>query len=253
MFSLSNKIALVTGGSRGIGLAIAQALGQAGATVVITARKKDELLAAKNYLSDLGIETIALQHDLSDRSTTVALVAQIIDQVGGIDILVNNAGATWGATAIDHSQDAWDKVVGVNLNGTWALTQEVARSCMIPRRSGSIITIASVAGMLGNAPHNMHTIAYNTTKGAQINMVRALAGEWGQLGIRVNAILPGWFPTKMTHATLENDTNVVQSIPLGRLGEDVDLFGPIVFLASDASQYVTGHALAVDGGMLAVK
>lgn len=253
MFSLINKVALVTGGSRGLGLAMSKALGLAGATIVITARKIDELRDAQSTLESLGIHAVALCNDLADRSSIPALVDEVLDRVGPIDILVNNAGATWGAPAEEYSQAAWDKVINVNINGTWALTQEVARRCMIPRQQGSIITIASAAGVFGNAPGQMQTVAYNTSKAGQINMTRSLAGEWGKYGIRVNSLLPGWFPTRMTHGTLEFQDEASNSLPMGRFGTDEDLAGPIVFLASEAARYVTGHALAVDGGMLAVK
>jgi gluconate 5-dehydrogenase len=254
MFDLRGKIALVTGGSRGLGFAMARTLGLAGATVVITARKQQELDEAVAELTDAGCAASAIRNDLADPASIPSLVEDVLTRFGKIDVLVNNAGATWGANAENMPIEAWRKVVEVNLNGTWALTQEVARRSMIPRRQGSIVIISSLLGTLGNRPGEHATVAYNTTKAAQINLARTLAGEWGVHGVRVNCILPGWFLTKMTNGTLTGEVGAryVEAIPLARLGESEDLAGPILFLASDASCYVTGQSLAVDGGRSAV-
>jgi NAD(P)-dependent dehydrogenase (short-subunit alcohol dehydrogenase family) len=254
MFDLKGRVALVTGGSRGLGLQMAAALGRAGCRLVITARKEVELHEALARLQSEGLEATSYQNDLSDLNSFDALVNRIADSCGNLDILVNNAGATWGGPAEGLAMQNWLKVINVNLNGTWALTQAVARRFMIPRRKGSIIFVASVQGLGGVAPGGTPTVAYNTTKAAQINLARTLAAEWGPHNVRVNALLPGWLPTKMTHATLEAEgSRLLTRIPLGRLGDpDRDLGGPIVFLASDAARYVTGQALAVDGGLSSV-
>jgi gluconate 5-dehydrogenase len=171
-----------------------------------------------------------------------------------IDILVNNAGCNWAAPAEDYPDDGWQKVMRLNVDAQFFLAREVGRRAMIPKRSGKIVNIASIAGLFGNPPDwEMRTIAYNTSKGALVNMTRALAAEWGRYNINVNAICPGFFPSKMTQATLERiDRSVLAMTPLGRLGGDEDLKGAVVFLASEASRHVTGQAIAVDGGVTAV-
>ena len=173
---------------------------------------------------------------------------------GQIDILVNNAGCNWAAPAEDYPDDGWRKVMSLNVDAQFFITREVGRRSMIPRRSGKIVNIASIAGLFGNPPKwGMRTMAYNTSKGALVNMTRALAAEWGPYNINVNAICPGFFPSKMTKATLERiDRDVLELTPLGRLGGDEDLKGCVVFLASEASRHITGQAIAVDGGTTAL-
>jgi NAD(P)-dependent dehydrogenase (short-subunit alcohol dehydrogenase family) len=251
---LQGKVCLITGGSRGLGLSMASSLGLAGSRVVITARKSDELEQARGALSDRGIDVFSFCHDLSDIESSVPLVDKIADEVGDIDVLINNAGATWGAPASEVDWRGWQKVMDVNLNGTWALTQAVAKKCMLPRKTGSIINVASVAGLFGVAPGATPTVAYCTSKAGQINLTRALAGEWGRYNVRVNALLPGWFPTKMAKDTIEeHSAHYLARIPLGRFGDtETDLEGPILFLASNASKYVTGQTLTVDGGLTSV-
>ncbi|HEX7044962.1 MAG TPA: SDR family oxidoreductase [Burkholderiales bacterium] len=248
LFDLTGKTALITGGSRGLGLQMAEALGEMGAKVALTARKADELETAAAALARQGIEVLTIPHDLSKTETIPGMVGQVIERLGGIDILVNNAGATWGAPAEEHPPEAWHKVMNLNVHGTFFLTQEVGRRCMIPKRAGKIINIASIAGLAGNPP-GMHTIAYNTSKGALVNFTRALAAEWGRYGINVNAICPGFFPSKMSRGILEKiEQAVIAMTPLQRLGGDEDLKGAVVFLASDASRHITGQYIAVDGG-----
>jgi len=250
LFRLAGKTALITGGSRGLGFAMAQALGAAGAEVIIAARKQDELDTAYRALIAAGIQTIALRHDVSDATRADAFVESVLKETRQIDILVNNAGATWGAPAAAYPAEGWRKVMDVNVNGAWALTQAVAVRSMIPRRTGSIIMISSVLGLGGGRPGSLSTLAYNVAKAAQVNLTKSLAAEWGAHGIRVNAILPGWIPTKMSKATLAEHGDTWLSVtPLGRFGAPEELAGPILFLASDASSYVTGHALVVDGGL----
>jgi NAD(P)-dependent dehydrogenase (short-subunit alcohol dehydrogenase family) len=248
LFDLSGKVALITGGSRGLGLQMAEALGEMGAKVAICARKRDELDAAEANLTQAGITAKAYVADLANGDTAGALTDQVLADFGQIDILVNNAGATWGASAEDYPTDAWQKVIALNLNGTFFLTQAVGKKSMIPRRTGKVITIASIAGLQGNPPP-MFTIAYNTTKGGLVNFTRALAAEWGRHGINVNAIAPGFFPSKMSAGLLSKMGDAITAAtPLQRLGGDEDLKGAIVFLASDASRHMTGQILAIDGG-----
>lgn len=251
LFNLEGKVALVTGGSRGLGLQIAEGLGDMGCKVAITARKADELAEAKQHLSARGIEVVAIANDLSKVDHIPAMVAEVVAHLGPIDILVNNAGATWGAKAEEYPNEAWRKVMTLNIDAMFHLSREVGKRCMIPRRSGKIVNVASIAGLRGGPP-DMHTIAYNTSKGAAVNFTRALASEWGGYDINVNAVCPGFFPTKMASGILEKiGERVVRGTPLKRLGGDEDLKGVVVFLASAAARHVTGQCIAVDGGVSA--
>jgi NAD(P)-dependent dehydrogenase (short-subunit alcohol dehydrogenase family) len=196
------------------------------------------------------VECLAISGDLAVPASIARVVDGVLTPWGHIDILVNNAGANWAAPAEDYPDDGWRKVMALNIDAQFALSREVGKRTMIPRRTGKIINIASIAGLFGNPPAwQMQTIAYNTSKGALINFTRALAAEWGRHNINVNAICPGFFPSKMTRATLERiDRAVIDLTPLGRLGSDDDLQGAVVYLASEASRHVTGQALVVDGG-----
>jgi len=248
LFDLGGKTALITGGSRGLGLQMAEALGEMGCKVVITARKPNELAEAAAHLGQLGIECLTITGDLSKFEAIPGLVDQVLAKFGGIDILVNNAGATWGAPAEDTPDEAWNKVMKLNIDAMFFLSREVGKRVMIPQKSGKIINIASVAGLSGGPP-DMTTIAYNTSKGAAVNFTRALASEWGKYNINVNAICPGFFPSKMSQVLLEKiEKMVVAATPLHRLGGEEDLKGVVVFLASAASRHITGQYIAVDGG-----
>jgi len=248
LFSLEGKVALVTGGSRGLGLQAAEGLGEMGAKLILTARKADELAEAQAHLKGLGIEAQVIANDLSKFDQIPGMVDQALKAYGQIDILVNNAGANWAAPAEDYPDEAWYKVMGLNVNAPFFLSREVGKRAMIPRQSGKIINVASIAGLKGNSP-GVTMVAYNTSKAAAVNMTRALASEWGRYNINVNALCPGFFPTKMTHGLLDKiGDSVVARAPLHRLGGEEDLKGAIVFLASEASRHITGHALPVDGG-----
>jgi len=248
LFDLTSKIVLITGGSRGLGLQMAEALGEMGAKVAISARKANELAEAEAHLQKLGIDVLTIPHDLSKLDTIPNLVDQVVAKYGTIDILVNNAGATWAAPAENHPVDAWHKVMNLNVNAMFLLCQEVGRRCMIPRKSGKVINLASVLGLTGGPPDGT-TIAYNTSKGAVLNFTRTLASEWGKYNINVNAICPGWFPTKMSAGLLEKiGATVIAATPLHRLGGEEDIKGTLVFLASEASRHVTGQYVSVDGG-----
>jgi NAD(P)-dependent dehydrogenase (short-subunit alcohol dehydrogenase family) len=252
LFSLEGRTALVTGGSRGLGLQIAQALGEAGARLMLTSRKASDLEEAVAGLHRSGIDARWIAADCSREQDIRAMADEAMECMGGIDILVNNAGAAWGAPAEEHPVDAWDKVMNLNVRGYFILSQQVARRSMIPRQRGRIINVASIAGLGGNPP-GMQTIAYNTSKGAVVNFTRALACEWGRHGINVNAICPGFFPSRMTQGTLERmGEELASHAPLQRLGDEDDLKGTALLFASDAGKHITGQWLAVDGGVSVV-
>ena len=249
LMDLTGKVALVTGGSRGLGLQIAEALGEMGARLALTARKADELAQAKAHLERTNLEVFTLPCDHSKAASIQTAVESIMQHFGQVDILVNNAGATWGAPAEEHPLEAWQKVMDLNVTGLFLTTQLVGKLSMIPRRYGRIVNIASIAGLLGNDARLQRSLAYNTSKGGVVNLTRALAAEWGQYNITVNAIAPGFFPSKMTKWILGEigDTTIAQT-PLARLGGDEDLQGLAVLFASDASAHITGQIVAVDGG-----
>ena len=253
LFDLSGKTALITGGSRGLGLQIAEALGEMGAKVAITARKAGELAEAKAHLKGLGVEALTVVNDLQDTASVQPMVEQVLKHHGQIDILVNNAGAAWGAPAEDHPLEAWYKVINLNLTAVFLVSQAVAKLSMIPRKYGRIINLASIAGLVGTDPRMMPTIAYNASKGGVVNFTRSLAVEWAHYGITVNAIAPGVFPSKMSQGMIDKAEQVILEItPMKRLGTDFDLKGLAVLLASDASAYITGQIVAVDGGLVAM-
>jgi NAD(P)-dependent dehydrogenase (short-subunit alcohol dehydrogenase family) len=249
LFDLSGRVALITGGSRGLGLQIAEALGEMGAKLAITARKQDELDEAVAHLKSMNIEATPIVHDLQAAETVVPMVQSVVAQFGKIDVLVNNAGTTWGAPAEDHPLEAWHKVMNLNLTGAFLAAQACGKLSMIARRHGRIVNVASIAGLIGSPPEVLRTVAYNASKGGLISMTRALAAEWGQFNITVNAICPGFFPSKMTKGTLDRlGAEAGAQAPLKRIGGPEDLKGAAVLFASDASQHITGQYLAVDGG-----
>jgi len=254
LFDLDGRVALVTGGSRGLGLQMAEALGEMGARVSITARKPAELEQAAAHLRDLGIECLPIACDMAEAHAIGPMVARAVEGLGPIDILVNNAGTTWGAAVVDHPLEAWQKVMDLNLTAMFVASQEVGRRCMIPRRRGKVINVASILGLIGsNDTDRPGTIAYNTSKGGVISFTRSLAAEWAQHDINVNAIAPGFFPTKMTRGLMEMlGERVASKAPLNRVGGPEDLKGLTVLLASDACAFITGQVVAVDGGVTAV-
>ena len=254
IFDLSGKTALITGGSRGLGLQMAEALGSYGARVVLSSRKAEELQLAQAHLQALGIEADWVAADGSNEAEIAVLADAAMEKLGQVDILINNAGASWGAPAEDYPVEAWDKVFNLNIRGLFLLTQQIGKRSMIPRKYGRIINIASIAGLRGNPPGAMQTIAYNTSKGALVNFTRTLAGEWGRYGITVNALAPGFFPSKMSNALIKTlgEEALIGNSPLQRLGDDEDLKGAALLFASDAGKHITGQILAVDGGYSAV-
>src|SRR6266446_5212620 len=252
-FRLDGKVALVTGGSRGLGLQIAEALGEAGASVAITARREPGLHEALQRLTDKGITAISAVCDISKNDQVEAAVKQVLDQLEHIDILVNNAGATWGAAFKDIPFEAWDRVIRVNVDGTYFVSRAVGLHMIERGQGGRIINIASVAGLRGSDPSVMPTLPYNTSKGAVVNFTRALAATLAEHNITVNCICPGFFPTRMTAATLERSgERIVAGTPLRRVGNQEDLKGIAVLFASAASSFITGQVIAVDGGATAI-
>lgn len=252
-FELTGKVALITGGSRGLGLQIAEAFADAGAKLILTARKEAELAATRVHLRARGGEAAVISCDLSKLDGIPNVVDRAIATFGPIDILVNNAGTSWSAPMEEHPLHGWQKVMDLNVTSPFVLTQQVGKRCFLPRRTGKVLNIASIGGLGGNrADSGMFTIAYNSSKAAIINFTRALATEWGRYGINVNALAPGFFPSKMSEALIERlQATILPSIPLHRFGGENDLKGPALLLVSEAGRHITGQCIAVDGGATA--
>jgi gluconate 5-dehydrogenase len=252
-FRLDGKVALVTGGSRGLGLQLAEALGEAGASVAITARREQGLQQAVEHLGQRGINAISVTCDISRKEQVESAVNHVLAQLEHIDILVNNAGATWGAPFEEIPFEAWDKVIRTNVDGTYFVSRAVGLHMIHRGQGGSIINIASVAGLRGTDPSVMQTLPYNTSKGAVVNFTRALAAALAEHNITVNCICPGFFPTKMSAGVLgQAGQRIIEGTPLRRVGNDQDLKGIAVLFASPASSFITGQVIAVDGGATAI-
>jgi gluconate 5-dehydrogenase len=231
---------------------MAEGLAEAGANIVLCSRKKEACQQVADRLARLDVKTLALTCDISQPEDIKNVVHQTIETFGRIDILINNSGATWGAPVEEMPLEAWQKVMNINVTGTFLMSQEAGKE-MIKQKAGKIINIASIAGLGGTDPQYMDTIGYNTSKGAVITFTKDLAVKWGQHNIQVNAIAPGFFPTKMSGAIMEQGKDYFLSqTPLKRFGSEADLKGAAVFLASAASNYITGDILTVDGGVHAM-
>ncbi|GGF25076.1 gluconate 5-dehydrogenase [Halobacillus andaensis] len=250
LFNLKGKTAIVTGGGRGLGEQIAEGLAEAGANVVLCSRKKEACEeVAQRLEKEMQVQTLALSCNVTDPEDIQKVVDETVATFGTIDILVNNSGATWGAPALDMPLEAFQKVMNVNVTGTFLMSQKVGE-VMVKQEFGKIINIASVAGLGGADPRFMDTVGYNASKGAVITFTKDLAVKWGAKNIQVNALAPGFFPTKMSRGVLEQGGDfILDRTPLGRFGSEEDLKGAALFLASNASNYVTGDVLVVDGGM----
>jgi NAD(P)-dependent dehydrogenase (short-subunit alcohol dehydrogenase family) len=250
LFDLSGRVAIVTGGSIGLGRQMAEGLAEMGANLVLCARKKERCEKAAEELKQLGVKTLPLGCDVKDPASIQAVAEDTFKQFGRIDILINNAGTSWGAPVEAMTIEQWNKVIETNLTGTFLFSQAVGK-VMIAQRRGKIINIASVAG-LGGSPPSFSAIGYSASKGGVIIFTKDLACKWGMHNIQVNAIAPGWFPTDMSGKVIErNKEMLLAGIPLARFGGPDDLKGAAVFLASDASNFVTGNILVVDGGQSA--
>ena len=250
LFGLEGRVAIVTGGSVGLGRQMAEGLAEMGANLVLCARKKERCEVAAGELSKLGVKTIGLACDVKDPASIQAVVDTAVKEFGKLDILINNAGTSWGASVEDMTLAQWNKVIETNLTGTFLFAQAAGRM-MIPQRRGKIINISSIAGIRGSLP-KPSAIGYSASKGGVIAFTRDLAFQWGMHNIQVNSIAPGWFPSAMSAKVLErNGEYFLSAIPLGRFGGPQDLKGAVIFLASPASDFVTGHTLVVDGGQSA--
>jgi NAD(P)-dependent dehydrogenase (short-subunit alcohol dehydrogenase family) len=249
-FDLTGKVALVTGASRGIGQAIAVALAEAGADVAIAARRTDDLRETASRIEALGRNALPVALDVTKTQAIDGIISQTAAQMSGIDILVNNAGYEEVRPSIDVDEALWDRIVDTNLKGAFFVAQAAAKAMIAGGGGGSIINLCSLTSYVGIPT----AVPYGSSKSGVIGMTRALASEWAGEGIRVNAIAPGYFRTAMTDVFYENEDwqqAMLDKIPQKRFGTMDDLGGVAVFLASDASLYVTGVSIPVDGGFLA--
>lgn len=252
LFSLKGKTAIITGGGRGLGAQIAQGFAEAGANIVLCSRKVEACEEVAVELAELGVQTLALACDVTKPEDIANVVSKTLESFGQIDILVNNSGASWGTPAVEMPYEAWQKVFDVNVNGTFLMSQAVGK-IMLEQKRGKIINIASIAGLGGTLPDFMDTIGYNASKGAVITLTKDLAVKWGPYGVNVNAIAPGFFPTKMSKVLIERGQDYLMGVtPLKRLGTENDLKGVALFLAAAASDYITGDVIVVDGGMSSI-
>ena len=248
IFDLSGKVALVTGGSRGLGKEMAEGLAESGASLMLLARRAEWLTPTVEEFRTRGFNCEGTLCDVSSEADVQAAVDKTLAVFGQIDILVNNAGITWGQPAEDHSIEKWRQVIDIDLTGAFLFAQRAGRE-MLKRGSGNIVNVASIAGIKGSMPNGQHIIGYVAAKGGMIAMTRELAAKWARRGIRVNAIAPGFFPTRMTEKALETAHPQIESgVPMGRVGSEGELKGVVVFLASAASGYITGQTIVVDGG-----
>lgn len=248
LFDLTGKTAIVTGGSRGIGKEMAEALGEGGANLMLCARRREWLDETVTEFAERGFKTIGKVCDVSQPEQVQAVVDSAIKHFGRVDILVNNAGISWGAMPEDMPLEQWQKVIDVNLTGCFLFAQAAGRE-MLKQNSGSIINIASIAGLTSSANGPFYA-GYVASKAGLIGLTRELAASWGRRGIRVNAIAPGFFHSRLADAVIDiYERSIQEDNVIPRIGDEGELKGTVVFLASDASSYITGQTIVVDGGM----
>ena len=248
LLDLSGKVALVTGGSRGLGKEMAEGLAEAGASLMLLARREQWLTPTVEELRARGFHCEGMLCDVCNPDEVQAVVDKTIATYGQIDILVNNAGVTWGEAIEDHQLEKWNLVLQINLTGVFLFSQRAGRE-MLKRKSGVIINVASIAGIKGTLETGQHIVSYVAAKGGLIAMTREFAAKWARRGIRINAIAPGFFPSRMTEKVLEHgQAEIEAAVPMGRIGSEGELKGVAVFLASPASGYITGQTIVVDGG-----
>ena len=247
LFDLTGKTAIVTGGSRGIGREMAEALAEAGANLMLCARRAEWLDATVEELRGRGFNVEGMLCDVARPDQVEALVAATVQKFGAVDVLVNNAGVSWGAMPEDMPIEKWQHVLDVNLTGCFLFAQAAGRE-MLRRESGSIINIASIAGMRSSANGPFYA-GYVASKAGLIGLTRELAASWGRKGIRVNAIAPGFFHSRLADAVIDlYERSIQENNVIPRVGNEGELKGVAVFLASDASSYITGQTIVVDGG-----
>lgn len=248
LFDLSGKVAIVTGGSRGLGLEIAEGLAEAGAKVTITGRRRQWLDPAEAGLRERGVEVLSVEADVAEPEGVQRSVQETVERFGGVDILVNNAGLSWGAPSLEFPLDKWQMVIGINLTGVWLMSQAVAPH-MIERGGGRIVNVSSITGQLGIEPELQDTVPYNASKGGVDALTRDLAVKWARHNINVNAVAPGYFPTRMTDHLMKTVEEKMRALsPFNRVGRDGELKGAVLFLVAPASSFVTGQVINVDGG-----
>ena len=252
LFDLSGQVAVVTGGSRGLGLEMAQGLGEAGAKVVISARRAEWLGSAAEELRSAGVECRTELADVANPDDAERLIARTVEELGQVDILVNNAGISWGAPALEMPLEKWRQVMEANATGTLLMCQAAGRRMIERGAGGRIVNISSVVGLVAALPSVMDAIGYSASKAAVNAITRELAVRWAPHNILVNAIAPAYFPTRLTKGVVaEHEQEIIRGTPLGRLGRPGELKGVVVFLASEAAGYITGQVIAVDGGVTA--
>jgi NAD(P)-dependent dehydrogenase (short-subunit alcohol dehydrogenase family) len=270
LFSLAGKVAIVSGGSRGLGKQMALALAEAGARVAISARREQWLTPTAEEFAAAGHECLALTCDVSQPDQVTSFVHAVVERYGQIDVLFNNAGISWGAASVEMPVDRWRQVMEVNATGAFLMSQAVART-WIPKASAAaqtnptggptveedgvhkIINVSSIMGLRGQPPETISAAGYSASKGALIALTKALAVEWAPHNVTVNALAPGFFPTRLSEGVIsEHEDAMLERIPLRRFGSEQDISGVAVFLASAASDYITGQVIVLDGGTTAL-